>query len=161
MSRDQRLILAGMAGALGITVALFFLPVGHGGGDALRIACLCLVAPALCVMGGVGFIANRRFLHAEAIHGAANTPAIELGQKYLTNTVEQSVLAAMAWLAFAGASADRAAAMLPALAVTFVAARMAFAIGYAIAPCARAFGFALTFYPSVAVILFTLAALAG
>lgn len=159
MSRDQRLILAGMAVALGITVALFFLPVGHGGGDALRIACFCLLGPALCIMAGVGFIANRRFFHAEAIHGGAQTPAIELGQRYLTNSIEQGVLAATAWLAFAAVAADRAAAMLPVLAATFVAARIAFALGYAIAPWARAFGFALTFYPSVAVILFTLAAL--
>jgi hypothetical protein len=159
VSRDQRLILAGMAVALGITVALFFLPVGHGGGDALRIACFCLLAPAICVTAGVGFIANQRFLHAEAIDGSRTTPAIDLAQRYLTNTAEQGLLAGMAWLAFAAAAPDRAAAMLPVLAVTFMVARAMFALGYAMPPWARAFGFALTFYPSVAVILATSAAM--
>ena len=54
----------------------------------------------------------------------------------------------------------RAAALMPVLALTFLVARAAFAIGYAVAPWARAFGFALTFYPSVGVLLLTLAAVA-
>jgi uncharacterized MAPEG superfamily protein len=119
----------------------------------------CLIAPALCLVAGIGFIANRRFLDPTAIDGADGSPTIDLAQRYLRNTVEQSVLAAMAWLAFAAVLPDRAAQILPSLAITFVIARATFWIGYAIAPWARAFGFALTFYPTVAVLAWSIVTL--
>ena len=134
MTREQLLVLAGMAGAGVVTALLFLIPAGHDGRDALHLACATLAAPAICITAGVGYIANRRFFDREAIRGEATTPSIERAQRYLGNTVEQATLAATSWFAFSATLPDRAAAMLPALAATFVAARVLFALGYVIAP---------------------------
>ena len=48
---------------------------------------------------------------------------------------------------------DRATILIPALASLFALGRAAFWIGYLVAPWARAFGFALTFYPTAVAIV--------
>jgi hypothetical protein len=97
-------------------------------------------------------VANRRFFLPDAIDGsrAPESRALEINLRYNQNTLEQTVLAALAWTGLALALPHERLALIPALAVLFVIARALFWIGYLIAPGARAIGFGLTFYPTVA-----------
>ena len=141
-----------MAVAVLVTIAVLAWP-GRGDPErAMIVAAQALAAPAACIALGVGVIAGARFRDPRLIDGETATGVVALADRYLRNSVEQGVLAAGAWLAFAAADPARAAVLVPRLAVLYVIARLAFAIGYAIAPPARAFGFALTFYPSVGVL---------
>ena len=87
----------------------------------------------------------------------SESPALEINLRYNQNTLEQVVLAAIAWTGLALALPHEQLALIPALAILFAAARALFWTGYLIAPGARAVGFALTFYPTV-VAFFWLAA---
>ena len=83
-------------------------------------------------------------------------------QRVLRNTTEQAVLAALAWPALAIQLAPTQAGLFPALAVSFLIGRVAFALGYAKGAAGRAFGFGLTFYPTVVVVIWaSLRALLG
>lgn len=64
----------------------------------------------------------------------------------LANTVEQALLAT---LAFPLVGAFVSPGLLAALGANFAIARAAYCIGYCAAPPLRAFGFVVTFYPSV------------
>jgi hypothetical protein len=96
-------------------------------------------------------VANRRFFLPEAIDGspAPESHTLEINLRYNQNTLEQTVLAAIAWTGLALALPHDRLALIPALAILFVVARALFWIGYLIAPGARAVGFGLTFYPTV------------
>jgi len=118
----------------------------------LALAGRWLLVPGLCLLVGIGFTANRRFLSAEAIDGGPpQAPgAFEINLRYNTNTLEQTVLAAIAWTGLALALPARDLGLIPALAGLFAAGRTAFWLGYLYAPWARAFGLGLTFYPTIA-----------
>jgi hypothetical protein len=122
--------------------------------DALVVAVRWLLAPGLCLLAGICSAAGRRFFVAWSIDGAppAAGSALDITLRYNLNTIEQTVLAAIAWCGLAVAAPERAAGMIPILAGLFVAGRAAFWAGYLRAPWARAFGFGLTFYPTVGVL---------
>ena len=159
MSNDQKKVMAGMIAAVAFSAAFFVvafrmteidLPVPNGSDISWRLeyALKCEIFPALCLLAGVGRIANRRFLMPAAIGGAV-VPALEIDERYLQNTLEQFVLAFAAHLALAvmlPGSSLRAIALLAAL---FVIGRATFWLGYHHSGPARAFGFATTFYPTV------------
>jgi hypothetical protein len=63
------------------------------------------------------------------------------------------VLAAIAWTGLALALSARDLSLIPALAGLFAAGRVAFFAGYLYAPWARAFGLSLTFYPTIAALV--------
>ncbi|MDB5710962.1 MAG: conserved rane protein of unknown function [Sphingomonas bacterium] len=108
-----------------------------------------LLVPAACLFVGIGFIANRRFLSEDAIDGGASPSHTDvIASRYVQNTLEQAVLAALVWLALAAIEPARAAVLVPMLATLFGIGRIAFWIGYLLAPWGRAFGFGLTFYPT-------------
>jgi hypothetical protein len=166
MSNDQKRVLAGMAAA-SVFSAVFFLVVFRlteiditppGGIDTawrLEYALKCDVFAALCLLAGVGWISNRRFLMADAI-GGDPSPALEIDRRYVQNTTEQLILAIVAHLALVcvvDANSLRAVAV---LAMLFVIGRATFWIGYHRSGTARAFGFSTTFYPTVGAYVFVL-----
>lgn len=161
LSGKQARIAFGMGAALIITLLLLALPGRGDPAAALPAAFRALASPALCIAAGVAFIARGRFFDLAAIDGDEGSPTIDLANRYLGNTVEQSVLAAMTWIAFAAVAPAHAASLLPILAMVFAVARALFAMGYAVAPWARAFGFALTFYPTLGVLILTLWRIVG
>jgi hypothetical protein len=162
VERKQILIAIGMASAVivalvAVTIALRqpmpAQPVAPI--DAVLLAIHWLAVPGFCLLAGIGATANRRFFVSEAIDGDAlpGSRAFEINQRYNRNTLEQTMLAAIAWLGLALAVPDRAGALIPVLACLFGLGRGAFWIGYLVAPWARALGFGLTFYPTAVVIV--------
>lgn len=107
---------------------------------------------AVCILAAVGVIATRRFFDTRAIGGGLPEPgsALDIDRRILANTVEQAMLALPAYAAAAVTLPMEDMPRIGACAMAFVAGRIAFAIGYHIAPPFRAFGFALTFYSSAA-----------
>ncbi len=162
MGRKQLLIALGMAAAVIVILMVGrALLAGAGGAravtadEALRQAIGWLIVPGLCLLAGVGVTANRRFFLREAIDGERVTQnrSFEINLRYNQNTLEQTVLAAIAWSGLALAAPATAVALLPGLAGLFFAGRLTFWLGYLYAPWARAFGLGLTFYPTAATLI--------
>jgi hypothetical protein len=107
-------------------------------------------------LAGLGATANQRFLRADFIDGQRPAPDnddrpgfMDVNLRYNLNTLEQAVLAAIAWTGLALELRPQDLGLIPALAGLFAAGRAAFWIGYLYRPWARAFGLGLTFYPTV------------
>lgn len=118
--------------------------------DRLAQAIGWLVVPGLCIAAGIILTAAMRFSDDQILDGqASNVPdRLEILLRYNRNTLEQAVLVVIAWPAFALAVPTFAPVLLPILAGFFATGRLAFLIGYMIAPWARGVGFGLTFYPT-------------
>lgn len=121
---------------------------------ALRIAFAArwLFVPAATLFLGIAIVAGQRFFLSEAMDGtrAPANRSLEITLRYNQNTLEQTVLVAIAWPLLALYLPEGRLGLVPVLAVLFAFGRIAFFVGYLIAPWARAFGFGLTFYPTVA-----------
>jgi len=164
----QLLVLAGIVLAVTILALLsratppFALPDGDDQAARLAYWAHWLLLPGLTLAAGVGLAGAWRFLDSEAIDGtpAPKSAGLEITLRYNRNTLEQLVLAAIAWAGLALALPHERLVLVPALAVLFVFARALFWVGYLIAPWARAAGFALTFYPTVAALFWLTARLA-
>ncbi|MEK9660833.1 MAG: MAPEG family protein, partial [Alphaproteobacteria bacterium] len=105
-----------------------------------------------CLVLAIGALARHRFLTPADIDGSglvAGSDRARILQAIVQNTLEQAVIAIVAHLVWAAAMPPAWQAVVPAAAILFVFGRIAFAIGYAGGAPARAFGFALTFYPTV------------
>ncbi len=72
--------------------------------------------------------------------------------RYVWNTTEQAVLFLIAAIGFGQAFPEFAPVFLPVMGCWFVIARLAFLFGYFFNPLARAFGFAATFHPTIALL---------
>ena len=164
MSSDQTEVLAGMIGATVFSIAFFeivfrmtdfgMIPPGEIGIDLrLEYALKWEAIAALCLLAGVGFIASRRFFIPEAISGNP-VAAIDIDRRYVQNTLEQLVLAFVAHLALVLIVPADSIRVIAVLVMLFVFGRLMFWIGYHVSGSARAFGFATTFYPTVAVYVF-------
>ena len=124
----------------------------------LAFAAKWLLVPGFALVAGVGMMAARRFFTSDAIDGT-RTPestSLEINLRYNQNTLEQVVLVLIAWPLLALYLPTDQLGLIPVLAVLFGFGRAAFWIGYLIAPWARAFGFALTFYPTAGALLWLL-----
>lgn len=109
-----------------------------------------LALPGACLMAAIGMVSARRFFTRAGIEGGAAPlgSALEIDLRIVTNTAEQALLAAIAYLAFSVSAPLEQLGLIPPAAIAFAIGRLAFAIGYHIHPLARAFGFGLTFYPT-------------
>lgn len=107
-----------------------------------------MAGPGLILSLLIGRLASRRFFDPDLIDGQPHAvgSAAEIDQRVLTNTVEQTVLAACIW---AFALTCFGPEVIVAFGIGFLIARLVFWIGYHISPPLRAFGFAATFYPTV------------
>ena len=171
MSNDQRKVVAGAIAATVFCVAFFevvfrltdFGLTPPGGIDVsfrLTYALKCEVFAAPCLLAGVGAIANRRFFIPDAI-GGGPSPSIEIEQRYVENTLEQLLLAMVAHLVLVVVVPDDSIRAVAILVMLFVIGRATFWLGYHISGPARAFGFATTFYPTVAVYVYVVSRIVG
>jgi uncharacterized membrane protein YecN with MAPEG domain len=108
--------------------------------------------PAVCLLAAVAQLARHRFFTPEDIDGGGLTPGTARAhvlQSIVQNTLEQAVLASLAYLIWAVTMPHAWLASIPVAAVLFLLGRLLFFRGYERGAAARAAGFALTFYPSV------------
>lgn len=166
MRRKQLLIFLGMLAAVVAVVAVVQQALGAHSpqpvavADRLALAWRWLLVPGLCLLAGIGTTANQRFLRKDFIDGkrpAASTSDkpgfMEINLRYNLNTLEQAVLAAIAWTGLALELRPQDLGLIPALAGLFAAGRATFWAGYLYAPWARAFGLGLTAYPTFAALV--------
>ncbi len=120
-----------------------------------------LLVPAVFLLISIGRLAKHRFFTPADIDGDPSHPdtpqAIKL-QRVLQNTLEQALLAAIAYIIWALIAPDHWLLTLPLAATLFAVGRALFFIGHSKGAAGRALGFTLTFYPTV-VLLVTEAAL--
>ena len=115
--------------------------------DVLIVACLAV---------NIAMIASHRFFTPDDIDGGGlsnGTPAARLLQSMLQNTLEQAVLALGVHAAWASVMPLTSQAVVPVASMLFVLGRVMFWRGYAGGAPSRALGFALTFYPSLTMLL--------
>jgi hypothetical protein len=158
LTDKQSGVLKGMISAVVLAVPVLFagsqLLSFEDFGDAgrpirLTVAASSLVPVALVLMLSIGSLARHRFFTPEDIDGSgltAGTAQARTYQAVLQNTLEQSVLALLAYGCFAALAPTALLGAVPAGAALFVAGRFLFWKGYSKGATARAFGFALTFY---------------
>lgn len=167
MTREEHLIRVRSTLALAVVLAGFaagyaLLPRVFAFPEALS-ARLALAAQSgafvlLCLLVAVGLVSHGRRKSPDDIAGAAAaSPSRVLAVKaaFLQNTLEQSVLACGAFLAFAAVGDGAWLALLPVAAVLFCLGRALFYAGYPGGAGARAFGMALTLLPGALLLLFS------
>jgi hypothetical protein len=157
--RKQLIVLAGGAAAFLAVVLVWqhaaelFARVTLPADDtASRLAYVAhwLILPGLTLLAGI-IAAGRRGFFPDAIDGT-RTPAshsLEINLRYNQNTLEQTVLAAIAWTALAPLLTRDELVLIPMLASLFALGRIAFWIGYLLHPLARAFGMVMTVLPTI------------
>lgn len=100
----------------------------------------------------IGLLAKHRFFTPEDIDGGGLTHGTETAhilQATLQNTLEQTVLAVLVHAAWAVVMPIAWMAAIPAAVILFLLGRALFLRGYRGGAPSRALGFALTFYPSM------------
>ncbi|MES1199577.1 MAG: MAPEG family protein [Pseudomonadota bacterium] len=128
------------------------LPDGWGA-DRVRLGAVCAAAIGAWLLFAVLQVSTHRLFSAGDAPGPAlsePTPALRPKLAFLQNTLEQAVLAAIAYLAFAVTARDIQLALLPLDVGLFWLGRACFLFGHAKGMRGRAFGFALTFAPTLA-----------
>jgi hypothetical protein len=165
MTRDQGIVAVGAASGVAAmilaTAALYRLwPVDPGLSDAASRLAYALQANAFAVLPllvSVIVVGNDRFFSA-AIDPTLGkeTLATIVNGRVADNTLQQFVLFFVATLALSAKLTPEAMRLIPAAALVFVAARIAFWIGYRIHPLYRAFGMAATGYLNIGLIGFAL-----
>lgn len=167
LTRTQAGVAAGMAGWLAATIALFLwpslpsVPADVEGRIALWLA--CALAASLWLLAAVGRLAGHRFFTPEDIEGGGlteGTPKAKLLQTLVQNTLEQCVLAIPAYGAWLWLAPPERRGLVVLCAAAFALGRLLFFAGYARGAPFRAFGFTLTFYPSVGLYLLLMPAAA-
>jgi hypothetical protein len=158
MGRRPRILVGMAVGALWalaliwVGAALIDLPVF----TLLPALSFAFLGPGLVLLAMIGWLARTRFFDDRLIDGQDFAPGSGpwVDQRVLANTVEQLLLALCLWPPAAILLGEDGPGVAVALGLGFAFARLAFWVGYRRAPALRAFGFAATFYPTIAVVLF-------
>jgi len=164
--QEQRGVAFRMAAALCVTILISTICLRWGAAapasltERLYVAARADVFVLCWLAAAIGNVARLRFVSADDIAGSfPGTASTDVGRAgaVLQNTLEQVALAIPihATLAILVTSSIP---LIVALAALFSIGRLLFCIGYARGAQARAFGFALTFYPSVAGLVIAAAA---
>jgi hypothetical protein len=116
----------------------------------LSYALTWLLLPGVTLLIGIIGAARRGF-YRDAIDGTRTptSPALEINLRYNQNTVEQVLLAAIAWVGLALKLPYQLLFLIPVIAVLFLVGRVTFFVGYLVYPVARAFGMVLTVVPTL------------
>ena len=164
LTEKQRGVLGGMmlglaATVLALALALVtapsaFLP-DNDAASAILHALKWDILLVSWLAANIAMLARHRFFTPADIDGGGlsdGTPTAKVLQSVLQNTLEQVVLALSVHLVWAATMPWRWQAAIPAAAMLFFLGRALFWRGYAHGAPARALGFALTFYPTVAML---------
>ena len=168
----QRGVLKGIIAGVAITLVVIVGAILAGpmllspeATDGERIA-FALKADAFIALWlgiSVALLAHHRFFSPEDIDGGGLTHGTETAnilQATLQNTLEQTVLAVLVHLGWAILMPVAWMSAIPAAVVLFLCGRVLFVRGYRSGAPSRAVGFALTFVPSVLMLIFAVGAAA-
>lgn len=169
----QRHVLRGMLAALFIAVIGMVLVINLQPGfllpdgpfpDTVTAAMKWALLIIVCLAGNIAILARHRFFTVEDIDGgglSSGTQKARIFQATLQNTLEQTVLALSVYLIWAAVMPWKWQGVIAVAAILFLIGRLLFWKGYAAGAGARAFGFALTFYPTILMLIMTLVWLAA
>lgn len=163
LRRQQTGVARGIGIGLGLTIAAVIIGYDRSYAATLesRLATFGIAALVLglWLAAAIGDVARRRFASDGAIDGRDGRDAtVDTANAILRNTAEQVLLAGTAYTALTLLS-DHARVPVALFVACFSAGRLLFWAGYRDGADARALGFALTFYPSVAALLMAAVAL--
>ena len=165
LSNTQLQVLKGMLGgaftaALIVSVGSFWNPANIGDSVSLdlriKIIVLSFLPPGLSLVVFVGRLAKHRFFHEADINGSGLTRGTEEAkvlQAVIQNTLEQLVVALIAYTAWGVSMPANTLSVIPIAGVAFIVGRFLFAAGYKKGAPARALGFTLCFYTTLAMLL--------
>lgn len=164
MTEDQRFVALGMAGSAIFSIVfvlvglyLFDSPVVgiESPGDRIAYAFRCDFWAGFALLAGVARVAGQRFFSGE-IDGSvpAEAHSLQVNRTYIQNTTEQIILLLIAHAALSLVVSSEMLRIIPILVALFLVGRITFWFGYLQSAPARAFGFATTFYPTVAVFVY-------
>ena len=114
-----------------------------------------LIVPGVMLLACIMLTAGSRFLSADAFDGT-RTPAsrfMEINLRVTQNTLEQCLLAMIAWFGLALALPAEQLGVIPVLAALFALGRILYWTGYQLHPLARAVGFGVTALPTAVALL--------
>ena len=158
MDTKQKGVLRGMVLGLVcsislITVGLKFNPFGFpfeiNLENRLKVAMKSCLPLAIIFAVSIGRLAKHRFFTPNDIDGSGLTQAssqAQILQSIIQNTLEQSLLAAITYLAWAVLMPGNLLSVVPLAVIAFGVGRILFIVGYGYGAPARAFGFTLSFY---------------
>ena len=165
MTKDQKIVATGAASGVVtmiVTVAVIYQlwPVNPALADVasrLAYALKADVVAVLPLLASIIAVANRRFT-TEAIDPTLHKEerAALIDGRVVDNTLQQYILFLIGTLALSVNLAAEQMRVIPAAAIVFVVARVAFWIGYRIHPLYRAFGMAATSYLCLGLIVVAL-----
>src|SRR5262249_5163425 len=96
------------------------LPDGDDAAARLAFAARWLLLPGIALLFGIVLVANQRFFVADAIDGGpSQSRMVRIALRCNTNTVEQTLLAAIAWAGLALTLSHDMLKLIPAMAVSF------------------------------------------
>ena len=165
LSIKQRGVLKGMFAGATVTVVVItgmilaapeLLSPEASTGERIAFALRADAFVALWLGISIGLLARHRFFTPEDIDGGGLTRGTETAnilQASLQNSLEQTVLAVLAHLTWAVLMPASWLPVIPATVVLFLVGRVLFLRGYRGGAPSRAVGFALTFYPSVLMLI--------
>lgn len=150
-------MMLGMCIALGVVgLGSYLNPFGYPESlsltSKLNVVALSCIIPALFLAIAIGRLAKHRFFTPEDIDGGGLPGGSEesrLLQSLLQNTVEQALLASPVYWAWSAVMPAAFLSTVPLAALTFGLGRILFFTGYKKGAPSRAFGFTLSFYPTV------------
>jgi hypothetical protein len=165
MTRDQKTVLAGAASGIiamiaSVSVLYRLWPANLGLTNTASRLAYALEANAFAVLPllvGIIAVGNGRFL-SEAIDPTLQkeSRAMQINGRVVENTLQQFLLYLVGTLALSVNLTAEQMRVIPATAIVFVVARIAFWIGYRIHPLYRAFGMAATGYLNLGILGFAI-----
>jgi len=165
LTSDQAGVVRGII--LGIFATLFIVfggiqwnPFGYSASinleARLESSVAYLAIPGLFLSLSIGRLAKRRFLSSKDINGSGLSVASDSAkilQALIQNTLEQTVLAVIAYFTWIVVMPSNWLSVVPLAAITFGLGRVIFFIGYKYGAPGRVLGFTLCFFPSVAILI--------
>ena len=164
LDNEQRAIARSAVAAFLVTAAVLFvtasLPFFETDTieDRLTLLVAAFAPLALVLVRDIGRLANHRFferLDRNAAAADTKTAKADMLSAILRNTHEQVTLAMLIYAIAAITLPPRFTDAILACSALFLTGRVVFAAGYAKGAGRRAFGFGLTFYPSIVLALST------
>jgi len=165
MTRDQKIVGVGAVSGVTAMVAAIsgiyrLWPINPSLADVNSRLAYALQANAFAVLPlliGIMIVGNNRFL-SEAIDPMLHKEDLgtQINGRVVENTLQQYVLFLIGTLALSVNLTAGQMRAIPAAALVFVVARIAFWIGYRIHPLYRAFGMAATGYLNLAILGFAI-----